>query len=97
MTQFTFTVKEAEAARILVQSCLSAMGGKRPADLEYDEFTWIDIKDLMAKGKSRHEAAGLFSALADKGFIGEYNPGEWIVNTEGWKFMDTIWDQEVAA
>lgn len=96
MTQFTFTVKEAEAARILVQSCLDGMGGSRPSDLEYDEFTWVNIKDLMAKGNTRHEAAGLFSALSDKGFIEEYEPNEWVVATAGWKFMDTVWDKVAA-
>jgi hypothetical protein len=94
MTQFDLTAAEFTAAKHLVQSCLNGMGGDRPADLADDEYTWIDIQDLMAHDYSRHEAAGFFSSLASKGFIFEYDAGEWIVLTEAWKWMDTKWEQK---
>lgn len=91
---FNLTAKELDAARILVQACLDNMGGTRPSSLEYDEFTWVDIGDLMKAGYTRHQAAGLFSSLHEKGFLdGEHNPRQCdvYVTTAGWKFMDTIW------
>ena len=70
---FNLTAKEHAAAIHLVQSCLDGMGGKRPSDLADDEFTWINIGDLVVKGYSQHAAAGLFSSLSAKGFISEYD------------------------
>ena len=93
MTTFDLTEKEERAAYFLVRSCVRNMGGKRPADLEHDEYTWVDAQDLVSIGYTRHEAAGLFSSLADKGFIFESEPKEWAVNTPGWQWFDTIWDK----
>ncbi len=98
MTQFDLTPAELKVARILVQSCLDAMGGSRPSDLESDPFTWVNIEDLMAEGYSRHEAAGFFSSLSQKGFIeGEFgtkkgDPCETFVSDNGYRWMDTQWD-----
>ena len=89
---FNLTEKELKAAKILVQSCLDNMGGERPADLEQDEFTWVDLTDLTNSGLSRFEAAGLMSSLNEKGFIEEYNKKEWVVATEAWRWLDTVWD-----
>ena len=93
---FELTPKELSAARILVQSCLDNMGGKRPADLEQDEYTWVDLNDLMESGLNRHEAAGVFGALVEKGFVnGKINasgkPTDAHVTTAGWRWMDTGW------
>lgn len=92
---FALTEKELKAATILVQSCLSNMGGSRPSDLDADPFTWVEIKDLMEEGYSQNEAAGLFSSLSSKGFIGgEYNTKscDTFVTTEAYRFMDTMWE-----
>ncbi len=89
---FNLTKKEFKAAEIFVQSCLDAMGGERPSDLEQDEYTWISLGDLTAKGYSRHEAAGLMSSLADKGFISEHEPHQWVVETRAWQWIDQYWD-----
>jgi hypothetical protein len=36
------------------------MGGDRPADLEHDEYTWVDLGDLVNRGGySQHEAASI--------------------------------------
>lgn len=100
MKTFNFTPKELQAAVILVKVCLDGMGGKRPSSLEHDEFTWVDGKDLMQYGYTRHEAAGFFSSLSEKGFIAGYFAGmksnqqcETYVTTEGWRFIDTVWDE----
>lgn len=90
---FNLTEKETKAAVIFVKSCLQGMGGKRPADLADDEFTWVGLDDLTDAGLSRFEAAGAMSALADKGIIFEYEKNEWILTTEAWKWLDTKWDE----
>ena len=97
MQTFDLTEKEMAAARIFVQTCLDGMGGKRPGDLEYDEYTWIDANDLIQNGYTRHEAAGLMSSLAEKGFIEEFSATEWVVATEGWRWMDTVWEDNSEA
>lgn len=95
--EFSLTEKELKAAKILVTSCFTNMGGKRPADLERDEFTWVSIEDLMAEGYSQHEAAGLFSSLRDKGLIAgdaKQRVGdvlETFMTTEAWKYLDQFW------
>jgi hypothetical protein len=90
---YDLTNKETKAAIALVSACLNAMGGTRPSDLQFDEHTWVELSDVMTAGFSRHQAAGLMSSLCAKGFISEYEKGEWIVNTHAWLWVDTIWDQ----
>lgn len=99
MKTFELTEKEMRAAVMFVASCLDAMGGKRPSDLETDELTWVDINDLIAMGGyNRHEAAGLMGSLCEKGFLLDYDndpakdAANWVVTTEGWKWLDTVWD-----
>jgi hypothetical protein len=89
---FDLTANELKVAMILVNECLAGMGGERPADLEHDEYTWADPKDLQRYGYSRHEAAGFWSSLMAKGFIYEYDKNEFVVATQAWKFIDTVWD-----
>lgn len=99
---FNLTEAEFAVARILVGECLDGMGGSRPADLEHDEYTWADPQDLVkGHGYTRHQAAGFFSSLSEKGFIEDYGDekdmfgrpqAHWVVTTKGWKWMDTVWD-----
>ena len=89
-TTFTFTDNELRAARILLQDCLDNMGGKRPADLANDPFTWCEALTLVKAGFSRHEAAGTYGALIEKGFIVDEGRDSHIAD-DGWRFMDTIW------
>lgn len=86
------TDNEMAAALLLVRECLAGMGGSRPADLEHDEYTWIDIDVLVANGWTRESAAGTFSSLDAKGVISEYEPGQMVLATRAWKFLDTVWD-----
>ena len=95
---FDLTAKEFTAARALVESCLCNMGGKRPSCLDKDPLTWVDLEDLMNIGLNRFEAAGVFGALKEKGFIGgnanrNGEPAETYVTDAGYRWMDTVWDK----
>lgn len=92
MTTFNLTANETRAALILVKSCLKGMGGSRPLDLDNDPYTWVDPQDLIDAGYSRHEAAGTWGALVDKGVIYEYDRNEYAMADDGYRFLDTIWD-----
>ena len=90
---FQLTENELKAAMVLVKSCLSGMGGKRPADLEHDEYTWVDANDLIKAGWSKHEAAGTWGALLEKGIVEVYSRTEWVLATDAWRWLDTVWDE----
>jgi len=98
MLNTNLTRRELHVSLVLVNECLSAMGGSRPSDLENDEMTWISPDDLILNGYSKHEAAGFWSSLSDKGFIDlevDDTPGSTsdCLSTEAWKYLDTIWDE----
>lgn len=103
MTNKTFDLTDGElrVAHILIAECLAGMGGKRPSDLEYDEYTWAYPADLVKGwGYSKNEAAGFFSSLWDKGFLECWDDTDvfnkkikvWVVSTQAWKWLDTKWD-----
>lgn len=92
MTGFNLTQNELDAAMAIVSDCLDGMGGSRPSDLEYDEYTWTDAKVLMAAGWTRSEATGTFGALMEKGLVTEYDKNEWALVTDAWCWLDTQWD-----
>ena len=87
------TPNELRAALILVRVCFKGMGGNRPGDLADDPFTWVDAKDLIEAGYNRHEAAGTFGALMEKGFVMENDKNSWIMTDAAWQYLDTIWDE----
>jgi hypothetical protein len=91
-TTFELTANELRAALILVKSCLDGMGGSRPSDLDNDPYTWVETSTLITYGYSRHEAAGTWSSLADKGVIYEADRNEWAMAEEAYRFLDTVWD-----
>ena len=91
----TLTVNEKAAALVLLQECLNGMGGKVPADLEDDEFTWVAAETLVSHGWTAAEAAGTFSSLADKGVIFEYEPKQWVLSA--WREVATLWADWVEA
>ncbi len=86
------TPNEMRAAITLVKSCLNGMGGDRPADLEHDTYTWIAPEDLHAAGYSKHEAAGTWGALMEKGFIDQADEDEFSLADDAWRWLDTQWD-----
>lgn len=92
MTTFDLTANELRAALALVRTCLDGMGGSRPADLEYDEYTWVEAKDLQAYGYSRGEANSTFGSLEAKGMIQLYDKNTWCLTTKAWRWLDTQWD-----
>lgn len=96
MYNSNLTANELAAALVLVKSCLSGMGGKRPSDLDNDPYTWVDAKDLMKAGWSAPEAAGTFGSLIEKGFIDAISSTEWAMRTEAYQFLDTIWDAQTS-
>jgi hypothetical protein len=64
------TDNERNALATLLKACLSNMGGKNMQDLRNDPFTYVDPTDLTHCGIwSKHEAAGTFGALQEKGMI----------------------------
>ena len=93
------TEGELKALRVLIAECLECMGGKRPADLENDPWTWCYADTLIEKGYSRHEAAGYFSSLSEKGVIEHYETRrekgkrveEYVLNNDAWRAFDAIW------
>lgn len=91
-TTFNLTENELKAAMVLVKSCLYNMGGKRPIDLDDDPFTWVGIDDLMDAGWTRHEAAGTFSSLADKGIIQICKIDGDFLTDEAYRWLDTKWE-----
>jgi len=87
------TDNEKRAMQRLYKTCLANMGGKSLADLLDDFYAWVDIRDLMAGGWTRHEAAGTFSALDEKGLI--YNAEDddnpcWCLTEDGAALADTF-------
>jgi hypothetical protein len=95
---FDLTTNETCAVLELLKCCLDNMGGKRPADLEHDELTWVEPSDLQDAGWSKHEAAGTFSSLIEKKVIA-YNgkkpdskKNEYYITTSAWRWADTIWE-----
>lgn len=88
---FDLTQNELSAAVAIIKDCLDGMGGNRPIDLDGDPYTWCDAQTLRNNGWTRHQAAGTYGALADKGFIILDTEGDF-VSTEGYRWIDTIWD-----
>jgi len=90
---FDLTANELKASMIIVKDCLAGMGGKRPIDLDYDPYTWTDAKVLMANGFNRHEAAGTFGALIEKGMVIQCDKNEWALTEAGYRWLDTVWEE----
>ncbi|ARJ66130.1 hypothetical protein WV31_10870 [Magnetospirillum sp. ME-1] len=96
MKTFDLTPNELSAAFALVEACLEEMGGKRPSDLERDEFTWISVRTLCETGLwTWPQAKGTLSSLDKKGFVQIEMDGDReasFVTTDGWRWLDTVWD-----
>ena len=61
---------------------MDGMGGEKPSDLANDMYTWVDIKPLVSDGYSKSEAKGTFGSLVKKGFVIEYDEGQFILNVD---------------
>ena len=100
---FLFTQNEKLAALHLVNECLDGMGGDRPMDLEDDPFTWCHVKVLTSMGWSKHEAAGTYGALCEKGALWiekdvNYHDGAWTdtISHDLYEWAESHWDEFVA-
>lgn len=89
------TVNEKAAALVLLQECLNGMGGKEPADLEYDEYTWCSADTLVANGWTNAEAAGTYGALVKKGIVAQHSGEDDVL--AGWREIATLWPEWVEA
>lgn len=98
---YNFTQNEKLAALHLVDECLDGMGGDRPMDLEYDPFTWCHVEVLTLAGWSKHEAAGTYGALFEKGAIWIEEPNGddgWTdtIHNDLYRWAESHWDEFVA-
>ena len=91
---FNLTTNEEQAALVLVQSCLDGMGGQRPIDLDDDPFTWVWPDVLLDNGGTRHEAAGTWNALLDKGVIYQHDEKDYVLSDDAYRWLDTIWREQ---
>ena len=91
---FNLTTTEEQAALVLVQSCLDGMGGQRPIDLDDDPFTWVWPDVLLDNGWTRHEAAGTWNALLDKGVIYQHDEKDYVLSDDAYRWLDTIWREQ---
>ena len=68
------TAKEQAALNFLARN--NGCGAETKAELRNDNFTWFNINDLMTGlSLSRHEAAGIMSALDAKGMASDTEAG----------------------
>ena len=91
---FNLTTNEEQAALVLVQSCVDGMGGQRPIDLDDDPFTWVWPDVLLDNGWTRHEAAGTWNALLDKGVIYQHDEKDYVLSDYAYRWLDTIWREQ---
>lgn len=83
------TKKETDAFKAVIDNALENMGGSEPKSLHNDNFSWFDLREIIERTEyNRNEAAGLMSALSDKGLIADYGDPEsgkatWHVTTKG--------------
>lgn len=101
---FELTVNELRAALVIVGNCLDGMGGRRPMDLLADPFTWCEAGDLIDAGWTRHEAAGTFGSLLEKGVVRSEGKSrkegkmveEFTLTEAAFRWLDTKWDDRAA-
>lgn len=106
--EYQLTENEFRAGLALVKNCLGAMGGKRPADLDDDRFTWTYPYVLVEAGWTKESAAGTWRTLITKGVVEweDWNEGgmddeagwdEFCVCDPFWQWLDTVWDEKGGA
>jgi len=92
----TLTEKEKVALRAIAQNASEGCGAKEPKDLHYDNYSWFDRSDITRlTGFSKFEAAGLMSALDEKGLIQD-NEGDgtgWALTEKGIDAAQEVWHE----
>jgi len=88
MTNATLTAKEQAALNFLARN--NGSGSTTKAMLKDDNCSWFNVTDLMrGLSLSRHEAAGIMSALDAKGLCvdheggGKFDGDSWYVTNRG--------------
>lgn len=81
------TPNEQAAALVLLQECLHGMGGKVPADLADDPYTWTDAQTLIDNGWTAAEAAGTYGSLIEKGIVTKDADGDFM----DWEAVAPLW------
>jgi hypothetical protein len=97
MADFNFTQGELQVAMILTLEAFSGMGGERPIHLDDDPYTWAWPETLQPWGYTKHQIAGYWSSLLDKGFMYIADESkdrgiEYAITDEGYRYIDTVWD-----
>jgi hypothetical protein len=90
------TENESRALYVMTKEALSGCGGHRPEDFYHDEYTWVSAQELRDAGWSRHEAAGTYGSLMEKGLIYPEDKQTGVLATKTWKAMIPMWDSLVA-
>jgi len=88
----SLTVKEKVALKAIVHFALENMGGKKPADLFVDNYSFFDQSDLAERTTyTAHEIAGLISSLEGKDVI-VHEENDWALTDTGIKEAVKIWE-----
>jgi DNA-binding MarR family transcriptional regulator len=95
------TDKEHVALMAIAQNGLDGMGGKEPADLLGDNYSWFDNDDLVKlTGMTKHQCSGLMSALEQKGLaanseegVNGQGPDLWYLSNTGIDMAQTLKDE----
>jgi hypothetical protein len=93
INDYVLTQNEMKALVLLVKNALLGCGGedRGPEFFREDAFTWCDSGDLIGSGWTRHEGAGTYSALSQKGLIVIDSDGDYIDN-RAWEDLIPIWN-----
>lgn len=89
---FDLTDNEMRALCHLVAECLAGIGGRRPADLAGDPYTWCSATILVERGWSKESAGGTYASLIEKGAVEHYAADSDVVADDAWRWLDTRWD-----
>jgi len=55
-------------------------------------MVWPDV--LLDNGWTRHEAAGTWNALLDKGVIYQHDEKDYVLSDDAYRWLDTIWREQ---
>lgn len=95
------TTKEIKAVKAITKDALFDICGEQPKELFVDNFSWFNRKLLSELcGFSKHEAAGIMSALDKKDIIRDFDPQAafgWALTDKGIGIAQELFESEVIA
>lgn len=100
-TTLNLTSLEDRAIALIIKECLLGCGGDTPQFLiDVDPYTFCNPSDLhQFGGMTKHQAAGVWSALAEKGlvFVNDTNSitgeNEWCVSDHAIEYAEANWER----